>query len=45
MPCFDYSTYCCRFVQNTQDGNPTNVQQCADPTLLCFNDTVTPPTA
>ena len=36
------TAYVRRFVQKTQDGNPTNVQQCADPTLLCFNDTVTP---
>ena len=36
------TAYVRRFVQNTQDGNPTNVQQCADPTLLCFNDPVTP---
>jgi outer membrane receptor protein involved in Fe transport len=30
------------FYQSTQDGNPTDVQPCADPTLLCFNDSVTP---
>ena len=30
------------FYQSTQDGNPTNVQPCADPALLCFNDAVTP---
>ena len=30
------------FYQSTQDGNPTDVQPCADPALLCFNDTVTP---
>jgi outer membrane receptor protein involved in Fe transport len=30
------------FNQSTQDGNPTSVQRCADPTLLCFGDTSTP---
>ncbi len=30
------------FYQSTTDGNPTNVQPCADPTLLCFNNAVTP---
>ena len=30
------------FYQSTTDGNPTNVQPCADPTLLCYNDAVTP---
>ena len=30
------------FYQSTQDGNATNVQPCADPTLLCFNDAITP---
>jgi outer membrane receptor protein involved in Fe transport len=30
------------FNQNTQDGNPTDTQPCADPTLLCFGDAVTP---
>jgi len=30
------------FDQNTQDGNPTGTQPCADPTLLCFGDTSTP---
>jgi outer membrane receptor protein involved in Fe transport len=30
------------FYQSTIDGNSTDAQPCADPTLLCFNDTVTP---
>ena len=30
------------FYQSTQDGNPSNVQPCNDPTLLCFNDGSTP---
>jgi len=30
------------FYQTTADGNSTNVQPCADPTVLCFNDPVTP---
>jgi outer membrane receptor protein involved in Fe transport len=30
------------FYQTTVDGNSTNVQPCADPTLLCFNDPNTP---
>ena len=30
------------FNQSTQDGNPTSVQPCADPTLLCFGNTSTP---
>ncbi len=30
------------FYQSTQDGNPTDVQPCANPALLCFNDSVTP---
>jgi outer membrane receptor protein involved in Fe transport len=30
------------FNQSTQDGNPTDTQACADPTLLCFGDTSTP---
>jgi outer membrane receptor protein involved in Fe transport len=30
------------FYQSTVDGNSTNAQPCADPALLCFNDTVTP---
>ncbi len=30
------------FYQSTLDGNPTDVQPCANPALLCFNDTVTP---
>ena len=30
------------FYQSTQDGNPTDVQPCGDPTLLCFNDASTP---
>jgi iron complex outermembrane receptor protein len=30
------------FNQNTQDGNPTDTQPCADPTLLCFGDATTP---
>jgi outer membrane receptor protein involved in Fe transport len=30
------------FNQDTQDGNPTDAQPCADPTLLCFGDAVTP---
>jgi outer membrane receptor protein involved in Fe transport len=30
------------FYQTTADGNSTNVQPCADPTVLCFNDMVTP---
>ena len=30
------------FNQSTQDGNPTSVQPCADPALLCFGDTSTP---
>ncbi len=36
------SAYVRRFVQATQDGNPTDVQVCADGVNLCFNDTVTP---
>ncbi|QUS38253.1 TonB-dependent receptor [Tardiphaga alba] len=32
-----------RFFRNkTQDGNPTGVERCQDPTLLCFNDDNTP---
>jgi outer membrane receptor protein involved in Fe transport len=30
------------FDQHTQDGNPTGVQACDDPTLLCFGDSSTP---
>lgn len=30
------------FNQHTQDGNPTSVQQCAAPGLLCFGDDLTP---
>ena len=30
------------FRQNTVDGNPTDAQPCADPTLLCFGDNATP---
>lgn len=30
------------FYQTTADGNSTNVQPCANPALLCFNDNVTP---
>ena len=30
------------FYQTTIDGNSTNAQPCNDPTLLCFNDGVTP---
>ncbi len=30
------------FNQSTVDGNPTGTQPCADPTLLCFGDDVTP---
>ena len=30
------------FYQATVDGNSTNVQPCADPTLLCFNNIFTP---
>jgi outer membrane receptor protein involved in Fe transport len=30
------------FNQNTQDGNPTGTQPCADKTLLCFGDDATP---
>lgn len=38
----DAAAYVRRYVQNTVDGNATNVQPCADPTLLCFNDNVSP---
>jgi outer membrane receptor protein involved in Fe transport len=30
------------FFQTTIDGNSTNTQPCADPTLLCFGDDVSP---
>ena len=30
------------FEQNVLDANPTGTQPCADPTLLCFGDGVTP---
>jgi outer membrane receptor protein involved in Fe transport len=30
------------FNQSTIDGNPTGTQPCADPTLLCFGDNMTP---
>jgi outer membrane receptor protein involved in Fe transport len=30
------------YKQDTQDGNPTGTQPCADPTLLCFGDNTTP---
>lgn len=30
------------FNQRMVDGNPTSVQPCADPTLLCFNNDTTP---
>ncbi|KJC56752.1 membrane protein [Bradyrhizobium sp. LTSPM299] len=30
------------FKQDTQDGNPTGTQPCADPTMLCFGDDSTP---
>jgi outer membrane receptor protein involved in Fe transport len=30
------------FDQRTQDGNPTDTQPCADPTLLCYGDSSTP---
>lgn len=30
------------FYQTTADGNSTDAQSCANPALLCFNDTVTP---
>ncbi|MGO9390719.1 TonB-dependent receptor [Rhodoblastus sp.] len=36
------STYVRRYVQSATDGNPTNVQPCANSSLLCFNDNVTP---
>ncbi len=36
------NAYVRSFYQATQDGNPTDVQPCADPTLLCFGDSVTP---
>jgi iron complex outermembrane receptor protein len=36
------TAYVRRYIQHTVDGNPTNVQACDDPTLLCYNDTVTP---
>jgi iron complex outermembrane receptor protein len=36
------TAYVRRYIQHTVDGNPTNVQPCDDPTLLCYNDTVTP---
>ena len=36
------SAYVRRFVQKMVDGNPTNVQACDDPTLLCYNNTTTP---
>ena len=36
------NAYVRRYVQSAVDGNPTNVQPCADPTLLCFNNTTSP---
>lgn len=30
------------FSHKTKDGNPTDTQPCADPTLLCFGDNTTP---
>ncbi|HKO70282.1 MAG TPA: TonB-dependent receptor plug domain-containing protein, partial [Bradyrhizobium sp.] len=30
------------FSHKTRDGNPTDTQPCADPTLLCFGDNTTP---
>jgi outer membrane receptor protein involved in Fe transport len=30
------------FKQQTQDGNPTGTQPCADPALLCFGNNMTP---
>ena len=36
------ATYARRYVQNSVDGNPTNVQLCADGVNLCFNDNITP---
>ena len=36
------NAYVRRYVQSAVDGNPTNVQACNDPTLLCFNNTTTP---
>jgi outer membrane receptor protein involved in Fe transport len=38
----DGTAYVRMFSQRTVDGNSTNTQPCADPTLLCFGDTVTP---
>ncbi|TFV80522.1 TonB-dependent receptor [Bradyrhizobium frederickii] len=31
-----------RYEQKLVDGNPTDVQECADPALLCFGDDATP---
>jgi len=36
------TAYARRYIQHTVDGNPTNVQACDDPTVLCYNDSVTP---
>ncbi|MGP0105172.1 TonB-dependent receptor plug domain-containing protein, partial [Rhodoblastus sp.] len=36
------NAYVRRYIQHTLDGNSTNVQVCADPALLCFNDSMTP---
>ncbi|HUO55711.1 MAG TPA: TonB-dependent receptor [Rhodoblastus sp.] len=36
------NAYVRRYIQHTVDGNPTDVQVCDDPTLLCFGDGSTP---
>jgi outer membrane receptor protein involved in Fe transport len=38
----DGAAYVRMFSQQTVDGNSTDAQPCADPTLLCFGDGVTP---
>jgi outer membrane receptor protein involved in Fe transport len=38
----DGSAHVRLFDQKVLDGNPTGTQPCADPTLLCFRDDITP---
>ena len=39
---FEGTAHVRRFSQKTVDGNPTDAQPCADPTLLCFGNDTTP---
>lgn len=39
---FEGTAHLRSFKQSTVDGNPTDAQACADPTLLCFGDDTVP---